>query len=471
MIRVVKKAIRISGRVLMVLVVVLLLLMALCLEGVDTRTYLRQPYYTHTTARLKAIVGTNAVARGELAAGFGRAKLTPTVNAPQDNPVTGQFRALPLAGYGARHGRPAQGVHDDLFVKAVAFKAGNQLGVMLGADALIIPPEVAAMAAERLQKEAGLTRDQLYLSATHTHASLGGWGEGFVAESFAGGFQPGSRVCFAECIVSAVREAIRDLKPAQFGHGRFAAPQYIRNRVVGNLGRVDPEFSFAMVKQNDGKLGVLGAFGAHATVLSSGLMEFSADYPGCWERAVEEQTGGLAVFLAGGVGSHSPVPGDKAFAGTEKMGQALANMLLEQLPKTPLTNFVTLGILGLDVSMPEFNVRITDHLRLRPWLARKLLDRGSETFLQVFRLNDSLWVSTPCDFSGELALGLKNSFQARGEHLTITSFNGDYVGYVILPRYYHLGGYEPHVMSFFGPYVPDYFEDLIRSMALGLAQK
>ena len=26
---------------------------------------------------------------------------------------------------------------------------------------------------------------------------------------------------------------------------------------------------------------------------------------------------------------------------------------------------------------------------------------------------------------------------------SITSFNGDYVGYVILPRYYHLNGYEP----------------------------
>lgn len=467
----VKKAIRILLRVFIVLTVLVLLLMILGLDGVDTRTYLREPYFEETTARLRAITETNLVSRGELAAGFGRAKLTPTVNAPQDKPAEGQFRSLPLAGYGNRHGKPVQGVHDDLYVKAVAFKVGNQLGVMVGADALIIPPEVAAMAAERLQKEAGLNRNQLYLSATHTHSSLGGWGEGFVAESFAGGFQPGARVWFSECIVSAVRSALSDLKPAQFGHGRFAAPQFIRNRVVGNLGRVDPEFSFAVVKQNDGKLGVLGAFGAHATVLPSGLMEFSADYPGCWERAVEQQTGGLAVFLAGGVGSHSPVPGDKAFAGAEQMGQSLAKILLDQLPGAPLTNSVTFGILGLDVALPQFNIRVTDGIRLRPWLAKKLLARGGHTFLQVFRLDDSLWASTPCDFSGELALGLKNSFRARGENLTITSFNGDYVGYVILPRYYHLGGYEPRLMSFFGPYVPDYFEDLIRSMALSLTQK
>jgi neutral ceramidase len=177
------------------------------------------------------------------------------------------------------------------------------------------------------------------------------------------------------------------------------------------------------------------------------------------------------VFLAGGVGSHSPVPEADTYAGAEQMGQALASTLLEQLPRTPMTNSITFGVLGLEVTLPPFNVRVTDGIRLRPWLAKKLIHAGGHSFLQVFRMDDSLWVSTPCDFSGELALGLKDSFRVRGKDITITSFNGDYVGYVILPRYYHLNGYEPRVMSFFGPNVPDYFEDLIRTMALGLAQK
>lgn len=471
MIRGVKKALRIVLCIFVVLLLLIVLLLISSLDSVDTRTYLHEPYYVETTMRLHGLSATNIISLGAFAAGFGRARLTPTVNAPQDIPAEGKFRTLPLAGYGSRKGKPVQGAHDDLYIKAVALRVGNRLGVMVGADALIIPPEITAMAMARLQKEEGLSREQVYLSATHTHSSLGGWGEGFVAEAFAGGFQPGARVWFSECLVRAVREAIADLKPAQFGHGRFAAPQFIRNRVVGELGRVDPEFSYAVVKQNDGQLGVLGAFGAHATVLPSGLMEFSGDYPGCWQRAVEQTTGGLAVFLAGGVGSHSPVPGDKAFAGTESMGQALAKMLLEQLPRTPLTNTVTFGMLGLDVTMPPFNVRVSDGLRLRPWVARKLMPASGRSFLQVFRLDDSLWVATPCDFSGELALGLKNSFRALGKDLTVTSFNGDYIGYVILPRYYHLDGYEPRVMSFFGPCVPDYFEDLIRTMALSLGGK
>jgi neutral ceramidase len=441
------------------------------LDSVDHRPYLREPYYAATAARLRASMATNRPVEGELSAGFGRALLSPTVNAPQDDPAQGKFRTLPLAGYGNRHGKPATGVHDDLCVKAVALRVGDRVGVIVGADALIIPPEVAELASRRLEQELKLSREQLYLSATHTHSSLGGWGEGVVAEAFAGGFQPGVRVWFADRIVAAVREAVGDLRPASFGHGSFTATNFIRNRLVGRLGKVDPEFSFAVLKQRDGKSVVLGSYAAHATVLSGDSMEFSADYPGCWQRAVEKATGGGAIFLAGGVGSHSPVPPGKGFDGAERMGQALAAALLAQLPRTALTNRITFGVLGLDVSLPPLNTRVNDALRLRPWLAQRLLRAPDHAFIQVFRLDDLFWISTPCDFSGEMALGIKECLRARGAGAVVTSFNGGYVGYVIPARYYHLDGYEPRLMSFFGPNVPDYFDEMIRTMALGLAAK
>jgi len=471
MIQAVKQALRTSLRVLAGLAVLAVGTVILCLDGVDNRPYFREPYYAKTAAHLRACAETNTVARGELSAGFGRARLSPTVNAPQDVPAQGRFRSLPLAGYGGRHGKPARGVHDDIYVKALALRVGDRVGVIVGTDALLIPPEVAERAVRQLEREAGLSREQVYLGATHTHSSLGAWGEGKVAESFAGGFQPEVRVWFSDCIVAAVRDALGDLKPAQFGHGRFASSEFIRNRLVGGLGKVDPEFSYAVVKQNTGKLAVLGVYGAHATVLGSDNMEFSADYPGSWERAIEQATGGMAVFLAGGVGSHSPVPGARGLAGAEQMGQALARGLTERLPQTPLTNSVAFGMLGLDVTMPPLNVRLSDGIRLRPWLAGKLVPARSHSFLQVFRLDDSVWISTPCDFSGELALGIKDFLRVRGSSAAVTSFNGDYVGYVIPSRYYHLSGYEPRLMSFFGPNLPDYFDELIRTMALTLVNK
>ncbi|MSU49985.1 MAG: hypothetical protein EXS37_13015 [Opitutus sp.] len=458
-------------RVLSAVALLLVVALVSSLDGVDYRPYFREPYYVETVARLRDRSAANTVQRGALAAGFGRARLTPTLNAGSDDPSQGRFRALPLAGFGNRKGRPATGVHDDLYVKAVAIQMGTRRGIIVGVDALIIPPEVTAIVAARLKSELGLERDQIYLSATHTHCSLGGWGEGMVAESFSGGFQAGVRVWLADGIVTAIRSAIADLKPASFGHGGFAAPEWVKNRLVGGQGRVDPEFSFVLLKQTDGRLGVIGSFAAHATVLSGSTMEFSADYPGCWAQAVEEATGGTAVFLAGAVGSHGPVTGEKGFNGADKMGRALAHKLVEQIPQVALTGTVAFGWLGLDVGLPSLHVRVTDGIRLRPWLAAKLLPVSTHSYLQVFRLNDSLWISTPCDFSGELGLGIKQLLLGRGFRTAITSFNGDYIGYVIPSRYYHLDGYEPRTMSFFGPNVPDYFEELMRTMALEMAGK
>ncbi|MCX6927723.1 MAG: hypothetical protein NT154_31605, partial [Verrucomicrobia bacterium] len=208
-----KRPLRICLRVLAGLATLAAATVVLCLDGVDNRPYFREPYYTSTAALLLAGAETNTVVRGELAAGFGRVRLSPMVNAAQDAPAQGRFRSLPLAGYGGRHGKPATGVHDDIYVKAVALKVGGRVGVIVGTDALIIPVEVAEMAARRLGREAGLSREQVYFGATHTHSSLGGWGEGKVAESFAGGFQPEVRVWFSDCLVAAVRDAIGDLKP------------------------------------------------------------------------------------------------------------------------------------------------------------------------------------------------------------------------------------------------------------------
>jgi neutral ceramidase len=120
--------------------------------------------------------------------------------------------------------------------------------------------------------------------------------------------------------------------------------------------------------------------------------------------------------------------------------------------------------------LPPLNIRLSDGLRLRPWIAAQLVSSRQQTFLQGFRLDKSIWISTPCDFSGELALEVKHAVQASGHSAVVTSFNGDYVGYVIPARYYHLNGYEPRTMSFFGPNVPDYFQELIGKIAFSLSR-
>jgi neutral ceramidase len=451
------------------LLLVVITLAVVSLDRLDGTPLAKASYYIETNERWRAHSQTADVVNGNLLAGFGRALLSPVLDAREDDPAQGRFKTLPLAGYGGRKGQPATGSRDELFVKAAAFKVEGCLGVMVSADALIIPREVAAEAMERLERTLDLRREQVYFSATHTHSSLGGWGEGMVAEAFAGRFQPGVRGWFADRIVAAITEAVSDMAPAELGHGKFAATDMVRNRLVGTEGALDDQFSFVLVRRTDGTTAVLGSYAAHATVLSSRVMEFSGDYPGHWQRSVEQATAGPALFLAGAMGSHAPVPGKGGFEGAEAMGQALGRALLRELPDVQLTNTISFGVAGLEMTLPPLHARVSNRIRIRPWLARRFVPVSERTYLQVFRLNKAIWLSTPCDFSGELALEIKQGIAARGFQGVITSFNGDYIGYVVPSRHYYRGGYEPMLMSFHGPHLAGFMSELLEKMALHMA--
>ena len=453
-------------------VVIILLVQAAAIAtftGVTLDPQLNAPWRQATQARLADLARQTNTGVAPLRAGFARARLTPTIGAVSNNPTAGEFQSLPLAGYGNRQGSPATGVLDELWVKAVAFAAGGRTGIVVTADALIIPRDVTDAAVARIASVTGLRRDQLYFSATHTHCSLGGWGEGVVGEQFAGPYNPGVRVWFATQLAAAATQALADLSAASLGTGSFQAPHHVRNRLVGDRGRIYPTFSLISVRQNDGDAAVIGSFSAHATVQGPKVMQFSGDYPGAWQRAVERDHGGLALFLAGPVGSHSPRTPTGGSDGAVQLGEALAGETLGALSGIRLTNVIAFGQAAVEADLPELQNRVTDSLRLRPWASRRLLPPlAPRTFLQALRLGDAVWCSTPCDYSGELALDLESAACRMGLTAVVTSFNGDYIGYVIPGKYYHLDGYEPRVMSFYGPTIPDYFDEILRSLLLSV---
>ena len=457
------------GRVLLFAAGAVALLGVALLEGVDYKPHFAAPYHRTTLARLQKELANPGMVEGPLFAGMGRARLTPTIGTKADHPEAGEFQQLPLAGFGNRKGKPATGVHDDLFAKAAAIKVSGKTVVMVAADALIIPSEIAEAAAAELKRDAGLDRSQIYFGATHTHSSLGGWGEGIVSEMFAGGYQPGTRVWFARQLASAAKAAIADLAPASAGSTNISLPQHVRNRLVGELGTIDDTLSLLALKQTNGNQIVLSAYAAHATVLGGKNMQFSADYPGYYQREVETNIQGTAIFFAGAVGSQGPVAKGEGFKGAEALGKAVADAVLTALPRIPMTNVIQFAALTLETELPEQHVRLLDQWRLHPALSKKLLPVEDRVLLQGFRIGNAIWLSTPCDFSGEMSASIKESLRVRGFLGAITSFNGDYIGYVVPGRYYHWDSYESRTMSFFGPTVPDYLDDLIRRMANGLA--
>lgn len=458
------------GKIIGIIIALLVILYFIFTGPVDETPYFESDYFKNTTAQIDSLKANFITTDDSLLAGFAKVSITPGLNSPEDNVAEGKFAKVPLAGYGARKGAPATSIHDSIFVKAVALKVNRQLIVMIGADLLIMPPNIIDSVTITLEKK-GFSRSQLYFSATHSHSSIGAWGPGFVGEQFAGEENKNLQRWLVGQIEKTVVYAVSDLLPAKIGTGNFKAGAYTRNRLIGKLGTKNDDFSYIFIEQLNGKKAVIGSFAAHATTLGDKNMQISADYPGYWERKMEKSAVDYALFFAGSMGSQSPESKGEGFDKPKFIGEALADSLLLELSQTELNAKVPFSTVSVKIQLPEYHFRLTTKRNMSTGLTKKLMPYPGNAYVQAVRIGNMIWISTPCDFSGEYALQIKNALLTEGFNANITSFNGSYVGYVIPGRYFYLDKYEPKLMGWFGPNMGDYTMDVIRQISGIVTQK
>ncbi|MEI7828663.1 MAG: neutral/alkaline non-lysosomal ceramidase N-terminal domain-containing protein [Prolixibacteraceae bacterium] len=426
--------------------------------------FMTSAYFKRTILRVDSLKKSEKLVTDSILAGFSKVSITPFINNPVDDPTSGKFKEVPLAGFGARKGKPATGVHDSIFVRSVALKIGSKLMVFVGADLLIMPPNIIDEVVLQLAAK-GITRDQLLFSATHSHSSVGAWGPGFIGEQFAGKANSAIQQWLVGCIVKGVKLAVADLSRSNLSNGSFDASGYTRNRFVGELGTKNGDFTYLLVNQFGKRRAVIGSFSAHATTLGDKNMQFSGDYPGYWERKMEANKFDVAVFCGGSIGSQSPSGKGNAFESSRYIGESLADSLIRKLPITTYHETTTFSTTTLRVSMPEYHLRLTTKINLATWLSNKLMPEPKNVFFQAVRIGQLIWISAPSDFSGEYALQIKDALAAKGFSAVVSSFNGSYIGYIVPGRYFYMDEYEPKLMGWFGPTMGDYSMDLIRHLA------
>jgi hypothetical protein len=69
--------------------------------------------------------------------------------------------------------------------------------------------------------------------------------------------------------------------------------------------------------------------------------------------------------------------------------------------------------------------------------------------MKVFQLGNTIFVGTPCDYSGELMPEVLKTAKAQHLNLIVTSFDGSYVGYITEDNHYDLNKYETRVMNWY----------------------
>lgn len=424
------------------LLVVALPLMVL--GPVDSQPYQEEAFYDLMLERIDTI-SPLPLGREEppLLMGWARESLVP-----------GQ--AWPMAGYGDRQGKPLAGVRDSVGVRAFVMEKGAVRAALVCADLLILPPEVSDQLRQRLP-EIGWSFSQVYLTATHTHASLGAFAPGWTGEQFGGPYDPEAVTFITDAILAAIATAGKDLLPTVVGFAQQDMPSYTYNRLMGEFGRVDPWLRWMQFRRADSTQAVLATFSAHATCLPAGNMQLSGDYPGILTHELEaDPRVDFAAFAAGAVGSHGP--GFQHLdpeAQMDTLGKGLAHTILVNLDDVRMGAPSNLGILHLPLALRAPQFKVSENWRLRPWVFKQLVGE-SVPELQALRLGPVTWIGTPCDFSGELVQDL----WPFSHPIIITSFNGGYIGYITDDRWYPVEHYETRTMNWFGPN-GKYFTEII----------
>lgn len=394
-------------------------------------------------------------------AGTSREKLTPQ-------------QSMWMAGYGSRN-HPATGFLNDLWAKALVLEdAGGKRAAIITLDLVGIGPDTADPILAALEKKYKLARADVAICCSHTHSGpvlgknlrslhydLIDAEQQRLVDAYAAEF--------VEKIVALVGRAIDGLAPSDLsyatGTATFAANR--RNnpeadvpklREAGELkGPFDHDVPVLKVSAKDGKpIAVLFGYACHATVLSD--YDWSSDYPGFAQEAIErEHPGCTALFFAGCGADQNPLPRrqvELAKKYGDELGASVNKVLagpMKPLAATLETRFETVPLeLGHVPSRAEVeqDAKSEDKYvaaRAKHYLAE--LDAGraiSSTYaypIQAWQFGKELtWIALGGEVVVDYAVRLKT---AHGPATTwVAGYANDVMAYIPSRRVLTEGGYE-----------------------------
>src|SRR5262245_20320672 len=259
-----------------------------------------------------------------------------------------------MAGYASRD-HVAEEKLTDLWAKALVLEdpSGHQ-AVLITLDLVGIDRPLSQSICARLMAKHHLKREQIAINCSHTHTGP------VVARNL----RPMHYLMLTDeqkrdvdnyasllekLVLVAVDEAVSRLAPSQIGWGTGKATFAVNRRsnkeaevpqlrAAGRLvGPFDHDVPVLAARDKDGKLtAVAFGYACHATVLSS--YQWSGDYPGFAQLALEERHPGcVALFWQGCGGDQNPLP-RRTVELAQEYGRRLATAVDDVLsaPMTPV---------------------------------------------------------------------------------------------------------------------------------------
>jgi hypothetical protein len=374
-----------------------------------------------------------------------------------------------MSGYAART-HPSEGVHQDLWAKALALRDGEgRQAVLVTTDLIGLPRAISDEVAARVRERFQVERPQLVLSASHTHCGPAVRKNLAVLYDF--GEEDRRRVDaysaeLVEWLVEVVGAALRDRAPARLAVGHAAVGFAVNRREptpegvkigVNPNGPVDHDVPVLKITGEGGSLrAVLFGYACHNTTLGGDFYRIGGDYAGYAQAELEKaHPGATALFMMLCGGDQNPSP-----RGTldlvARHGRALATEVDRVLdtslrpvrpPIRTAHEVVSLDFASHSRSVFEEEAKSPDVFRQRR--ARLMLaayDAGAPVRqtpypVQAVRLGGDL---TLLALAGEpvvdYALRLKRELP--DQELIVAGYCHDVMCYIPSRRVQHEGGYE-----------------------------
>ncbi len=242
-----------------------------------------------------------------------------------------------LAGF--QPNRPAAGIHDDLYARALAVRVTSSPPdpaqpdhVVLVVCDLIGLSHADVLKARRLAQAQGVDPRGLIVACTHTHSgpdTLGLWG----ASRWQSGLNPRDMDHVLAQIATVAAHAVADLRPACLRAGQVDLPRWLKNARRPRL--VDRELCILQAVTSSGEtIFTLINLACHPEVMFGENTLITADYAGAACRAIENRCGGTAILAVADLGGMMTPDVDasgRSFDTVEQMGQDVAHTALAAL--------------------------------------------------------------------------------------------------------------------------------------------
>lgn len=269
-----------------------------------------------------------------------------------------------LNGFGGRR-EESEGTTQPIWAKAIAVGADSDRPVILVTlDSLGIRQTMVDEIARRLKEKAGIERDRVIVTFSHSHTTPKV--NGACDTIFSTPIPPEHQLHIdrytkelTDAIEAVALNTLASRSPALLSWG-VGQVGFAKNRRTPG-GPVDHDLPMLVIKSEDGSIrAILVTYACHCVTLSDN--KISGDWAGFAQRAIEANHPGAIALTSIGCGSDSNpdsgVTGDKVAAAAEQGGQIAAEV--ERLlggPLKPLSGPVTTTLNKIDLPLKPLPTR------------------------------------------------------------------------------------------------------------------